>query len=183
MPALVVLAAYLLGSVSFGIVYSRLRGADIRGRDAPGGSGVYRQYGAGPAALVAALDLLKGALAVGLALWLAPAWTAPAVAAVVLGHTYPLFFGFDGGAGVATLIGALLLAAPAALLGALLGAALFGALYRGALQKRLGFNVVPAATAVALPIGLACGWRFGGLADVLAGALALGVRAVQLLRR
>lgn len=183
MPALTLLAAYLLGSVSFGVLYSRWRGADIRLQDAPGGSGVYRQYGAAAGALVVALDLLKGALAAGLALWLAPAWTPLAIAAVVVGHNYPLFFGFDGGAGLAPLIGALLVAAPITLLGALLSGALFGALYRLTLQRRLGFNVVPAAAAVALPVGLICAWRFGGALDLLAGALALAVRAAQLLRK
>ncbi len=183
MPVLILVLAYLLGSVSFGVLYSRLRGADIRLEDAPGGSGVYRQYGAAAGALIVALDLLKGALAVLLALWLAPLWTPLAVAGVVVGHNYPLFFGFDGGAGLAPLIGALLVAVPIALLSAVLAGALFGLLYRAVLQRRLGFNVVPAATAVALPVGLICAARFGGAADLLAGALALAVRAAHLLKK
>lgn len=186
--ALSLLVAYLLGSLSFGVLYSRARGEDVRAVDAPGGSGIYRQYGLGAALLVVGLDVFKGVLAVLIARALLPAspgphWTWLAVLGVVVGHNYPVFFGFDGGAGIAPLLGALLVSAPLALaLSALLALAVIVP-YRALLQRRLKFNAVPAATAIALPFGLAVAARYGGLPDLLAGAVGLGVRALHLLRR
>lgn len=183
MPAFVALLAYLLGSLSFGILYSRARGEDVRRVDAPGGSGIYRQYGWRAALLVVALDVLKGVLAVLLARLLAPEWTWLAVLGVVLGHNYPVFFRFDGGGGIAPLLGALSVSAPVALTAALAGAFVFMPLYRALLQPRLKLNVIPAAAALAVPLGLLIAARAGGLPDVLAGGAAMAVRAVQLLRQ
>ncbi|MFC6591874.1 glycerol-3-phosphate acyltransferase [Deinococcus lacus] len=112
MVVLLAFFAYLVGSVVVGILYSRLRGEDIRARDLPGGSGTYRQYGLSAALTVTALDILKGALATWPLHVLAPEWTWLAVGSAVLGHCYPLFFGGRGGGGIAPLIGALAVAAP-----------------------------------------------------------------------
>ncbi|MGH8687416.1 MAG: glycerol-3-phosphate 1-O-acyltransferase PlsY [Burkholderiales bacterium] len=114
---LVVLAAFLVGSVSFGIALSRVFGmADPRsyGSGNPGATNVLRSG----RKLVAALTLLgdagKGWLAVAAAQW----WTGQSAldgvvvplagVAVFLGHLYPVFHGFKGGKGVATAAGALL---------------------------------------------------------------------------
>jgi glycerol-3-phosphate acyltransferase PlsY len=109
--ALAILAAYLIGSVSFAIVLSRLAGMpDPRsyGSGNPGATNVLRSG----RKLVAALTLLgdggKGWLAVWLASLLAPASVAYAALAVFLGHLFPLFHRFRGGKGVATAAGALL---------------------------------------------------------------------------
>lgn len=181
MPVLVALLAYLLGSVSFGVLYSRWRGADVRDRDLPGTSGMYRQYGLGIAAAIMLADLLKGVLAAALALWLAPDWSPLAVAAVVAGHCYPLFFGLNGGGGIAPLIGALLPLAPLTLLLTLLAGVLLIPLYKATLQPLLKLNAIPAATALALPLGLLLAWRFGGFLDLLAGGLVMLLRALHLL--
>lgn len=186
MPALlgalaVALAAYLLGSLSFGILYSRLRGGDIRDRDLPGGSGVYRQYGLGAAVLVVALDVLKGVLAVLIARAIDPDLTWIACAFVVLGHTYPVFFRFDGGGGIAPLLGALGVVAPLPLAVMLLVAFAFMPLYKRFLQPALKIYPIPAATVLVVPIGLLLAVRFGGVWDLLAGGLAMFVRALQLL--
>lgn len=181
-PVLITLLAYLLGSLVAGILYSKARGEDIRGRDLPGGSGTYRQYGRGAALLVTLLDGLKGAAAVWLALKLGPQWVWLAVAAVVLGHCYPAFFGFRGGGGIAPLLGALLAAAPKTTLLMLLFAALVIPLYKMTLQKRIGLNAIPFATALTVPVGLLLAWRFGGFAELLAGGLAMGVRAAHLVQ-
>lgn len=183
MPALTALLAYLLGSLSFGILYSRARGGDVRDRDMPGGSGIYRQYGLAAALLVVALDIGKGALAASLALALAPDWTWLAVFAVVLGHNYPVFFRFDGGGGIAPLIGALLVVTPLPTIVTLAVAFSLMPLYKRFLQSRLRLNVIPVATALALPVGMLVAARQGGLPDLFAGALAMAVRAVHLLRR
>ncbi|MFC4640533.1 glycerol-3-phosphate acyltransferase [Deinococcus hohokamensis] len=173
--------SYLLGSLVMGVLYSRARGADIRERDLPGGSGTYRQYGLQAALLVAAGDILKGVAAAVLARTLTPdqTWLAPLF--VVLGHCYPVFFGFRGGGGIAPLGGALLVLAPWTLLGTLATALAVIPPYRAALQGRLRLNAVPFATAVAVPVGLLLAARFGGLWDLLAGGAAMAVRALHLL--
>ena len=109
--ALVVLGAYLLGSVSFAIVLSRAFGmADPRsyGSGNPGATNVLRSG----RKLVAALTLLgdggKGWLAVWLASLFVPGAVAYAALAVFIGHLFPLFHRFRGGKGVATAAGALL---------------------------------------------------------------------------
>ncbi|WP_221090148.1 glycerol-3-phosphate acyltransferase [Deinococcus aquaedulcis] len=182
-PVLVALAAYLLGSLVAGVLYSRAQGADIRDRDLPGGSGTFRQYGRRAAILVTALDIAKGALAALLARALAPEWGWLAMGAVVAGHCYPLFFGFRGGGGIAPLLGALLVLAPVTLLGTLGTALLFIPLYRATLQRRVGLNAVPAATVVALPVGLLLATRYGGLGELLAGGVVMAVRSAHLLAR
>lgn len=181
LPLLVALISYLLGSLVTGVLYSRARGADISGRDLPGGSGTYRQFGRNAAILVTAGDILKGVLAVALARVLTPELTWLATLAVVLGHCYPVFFRFQGGAGIAPFLGALLVAAPLTLLGTLATGLVLIPLYRATLQSRLKLNAVPFATAVAVPVGLLLSLRYGGLPDLLAGGAAMTLRAIHLL--
>ena len=108
--------AYLIGSVSFAVVVSRLYGiADPRtyGSKNPGATNVLRSGKKSAAALTLAGDALKGWLAVFLAQWLGPRYglgdgTVALVAlAVFLGHLWPVFFKFVGGKGVATAVGIL----------------------------------------------------------------------------
>lgn len=182
-PLFVAVLSYLLGSLVAGVLYSRARGEDIRGRDLPGGSGTYRQYGRRAALLVTGLDILKGVLAALLARALTPDATWIALLGVVLGHCYPLFFRFQGGGGIAPLLGGLLVVAPLTLSGTLLAALLSIPLYRATLQPRLKLNAVPVATVIALPVGLLLATRFGGLPDLLAGGAVMGLRAAHLLAR
>ncbi len=106
------LVGYLLGSIPFGLIFTRLSGAgDIRqvGSGATGATNVLRtgKYGAAAGTLI--FDAAKGAAAVLIAghFW---GETAAAVAAVgaVLGHLFPVWLGFKGGKGVATSLGILL---------------------------------------------------------------------------
>lgn len=118
---LLVLAGYLLGSVSFAVLLVRLRtGHDIRteGSGNAGATNVLRAHGRALALAVAALDLGKGAAAVGLArLFTAdPRVSAACAVASIVGHVFPLFHGFRGGKGVATALGAFLALAPLATL-------------------------------------------------------------------
>lgn len=116
--SLVLIGSYLLGSVLFGVILSRaVKGMDPRESASgnPGATNVMRVAGkrAGAAALV--LDAAKGAAAVLLTGAVSPAGSAlPAAAAVavVLGHLFPIFYGFRGGKGVATALGAFLVLAP-----------------------------------------------------------------------
>lgn len=189
---LVLTVSYLLGSLVAGVLYSRARGEDIRGHDLPGGSGTYRRYGSGPALLVTALDMFKGVLALSLARALSPAEPGSlgpggpelgtlATLGVVMGHCYPLYFRFQGGGGIAPLLGALLVAAPLTLLGTLATGLGVIPLYRATLQPRLKLNAVPFGAAVAVPVGLLLATRFGGLAELLAGGAVMALRALHLL--
>ena len=108
--ALAVAGSYLLGSVSFGIVISRLAGLpDPRsyGSKNPGATNVLRSGRKAIAALTLAGDAGKGFIAVWLALVFAPWAAVYAGVAVFLGHLYPVFHRFQGGKGVATAAGVL----------------------------------------------------------------------------
>jgi len=123
-PAALVVVAYLLGSISFAVLIVRLTtGTDIRaeGSGNAGATNVLRSYGRKLAILVALLDVGKGAAAVLLMRLVTadPLWGAAAGLAAVLGHVFPVFYGFRGGKGVATAVGAFLVLAPLALLSCL----------------------------------------------------------------
>ncbi|MFB0936426.1 MAG: glycerol-3-phosphate 1-O-acyltransferase PlsY [Propionivibrio sp.] len=119
---LAVLAAYLLGSVPFAVVCSRIFGlADPRsyGSKNPGATNVLRSGNKAAAAMTLLGDMAKGWLAVFLAQALGPKYglldgLVGAVAlAVFFGHLYPVFLKFKGGKGVATAAGVLLALDPA----------------------------------------------------------------------
>ncbi|WP_194724435.1 glycerol-3-phosphate 1-O-acyltransferase PlsY [Noviherbaspirillum malthae] len=114
---LFVVAAYLIGSVSFAVVCSKLFGlADPRtyGSKNPGATNVLRSGNKAAAALTLLGDGFKGTLAVWLAQWLGPRYgvgdTGIALAglAAFIGHLWPVFSRFVGGKGVATLLGVLI---------------------------------------------------------------------------
>jgi len=110
----VILAAvigYLLGSIPFGMLLTRVAGlGDIRhiGSRSIGATNVLRTGNKVLAALTLVLDLAKGIAAVLIgSLWGADAMLA-AAGAVILGHMFPVWLGFRGGKGVATALGVLL---------------------------------------------------------------------------
>lgn len=110
--ALCLILGYLFGSLNFAIIYSKLRGDDIRnhGSGNAGTTNVLRTYGKGAAALVLLLDISKGVVAVlitGLILD-GEIYDCGAALGAVLGHNFPLYYGFKGGKGVATSLAALL---------------------------------------------------------------------------
>jgi glycerol-3-phosphate acyltransferase PlsY len=114
-------AAYLLGSVPFAIVLVRLfRGVDVRtqGSGNAGATNVLRTAGRPLAVGTMVLDVGKGVAAVLLmrSLTADPRWLGAAAVAAVLGHVFPLWFGFRGGKGVATAIGGFAVLAPWAVL-------------------------------------------------------------------
>ncbi|WP_425146809.1 glycerol-3-phosphate acyltransferase [Deinococcus sp.] len=185
LPALLILlVSYLIGSLVFGILYSRLRGRDIRNADLPGGSGTYRQYGLWPAIVVTALDILKGVVVVLIARHFAPALLWVAVFGVTLGHCYPLYFKFDGGGGIAPFNGGFITAAPLAAIPTFILALLMIPVYKATLQPRLKLNAVPFAAACMLVFGVVASLLLRqGLVAFLAGAAVLVVRAIQMLRQ
>jgi glycerol-3-phosphate acyltransferase PlsY len=103
------LGGYLLGSVPFGLILTRLTGAgDLRaiGSGNIGATNVLRTGRKGLAAATLLLDLAKGALAVVLARHFLPAPAeAVAAGAAVIGHCFPVWLKFNGGKGVATTMG------------------------------------------------------------------------------
>ena len=107
-------AGYLLGSIPFGLILTRLAGrGDIRkvGSGNIGATNVLRAGGKGLAAATLLLDALKGAAAVWIAQSLmanVPAADQAAAAGALVGHLYPVWLGLRGGKGVATLFGILI---------------------------------------------------------------------------
>jgi glycerol-3-phosphate acyltransferase PlsY len=116
-PVLAVLAAYLLGSLSFAVIVSRLMGLnDPRsyGSKNPGATNVLRSGSKVAAVVTLLLDGAKGWLPVALIAWYGKPYgmlegtMALAGLAAFLGHLFPVFFRFEGGKGVATALGVLL---------------------------------------------------------------------------
>jgi acyl phosphate:glycerol-3-phosphate acyltransferase len=106
-----VLLAYLLGSVSFSYLFGRmLKGIDIRkhGSGNAGATNTLRVLGVGPAIAVLLLDMAKGVIAVWLPVWFGSDQLVSQVLcgiAVIVGHNWPVYFGFKGGKGIASTIG------------------------------------------------------------------------------
>jgi len=110
LEALIVIAAYLMGSLSSAILLCRVAGLPdprTEGSGNPGATNVLRFGGKRLAAMVFLGDMLKGLIPVSIAtlLGLPPAILAATALAAFLGHVFPVFFGFKGGKGVATTIG------------------------------------------------------------------------------
>ncbi len=118
---LVILAAYLIGSIPFGYLISRIWNIDIRryGSGNIGATNVLRTLGPIPGIIVFILDLLKGTAAIYLITRLTPRPELIILAglAAILGHTYSIFLKFHGGRGMATSLGVLLGIAPDIFLG------------------------------------------------------------------
>jgi glycerol-3-phosphate acyltransferase PlsY len=108
------LVAYLLGSVSFGLLIGKwFSGIDVRqhGSGNAGATNISRVLGTGPGLVVLLLDGLKGYLPVLLALAFTDGHLTAAMLvgiAAIIGHIWPIYFGFRGGKGVATTIGVML---------------------------------------------------------------------------
>lgn len=114
------IVAYLIGSISFGVIFTKkMAGFDVRekGSGNAGSTNVLRTVGKKAAAITLVCDILKGVIAVLISLLIgkiakdcSPAILVEISAlAVVLGHTFPIFFEFRGGKGVATSLGLILI--------------------------------------------------------------------------
>jgi len=123
LPALFIVAAYLVGSIPFGYLIVQARGGgDVRetGSGGTGATNVSRRAGKGAGLVTLFLDAAKGALVALLARWLLTPdfgvnwWVAIASIAVVCGHIFPVWLKFRGGKGVATGLGVFLSLTPAA---------------------------------------------------------------------
>ncbi len=120
MEYILVAVAYLSGSIPFALILVRFStGSDVRrqGSGNVGATNAVRAAGWGVGALVALLDIAKGALPVLLMSVYDPAgrWVGAAAVAAVLGHCFPVWLRFRGGKGVATGLGSFLPIAPLSL--------------------------------------------------------------------
>ena len=117
---IIAIIAYLIGSVNFSIIISKkTAGFDVRekGSGNAGTTNMLRSVGKKAAAITLLCDILKGVISIGIAIIIGKIWTdlnaelllQIAGIAVVIGHTFPIFFGFKGGKGVATSLGVLLM--------------------------------------------------------------------------
>ncbi len=117
---IVAVLAYLLGSISFSVIISKkMAGFDVRekGSGNAGSTNVLRTVGKRAAALTLICDVLKGVLAIGVALIAGTIvkdlnnalLVQLAGICVIVGHTFPIFFKFKGGKGIATSLGVLLM--------------------------------------------------------------------------
>ncbi len=144
--------AYLIGSVSFSTLIGRWFGKiDIRehGSGNAGATNTLRVLGARYAIIVLLADIAKGVVAVLLAQALGggnPWVTYLSALAVIVGHNWPIYFGFRGGKGVATTIGVLLILMPKSLLTACLVAVILIAITR---YVSLGALVLAVLTPIA----------------------------------
>ena len=117
---IVAVIAYLLGSISFSVIISKkMAGFDVRekGSGNAGSTNVLRTVGKKAAILTLICDILKGVVAVLIATLFGKIWkeldgallVQLAGIFVIIGHTFPIFFKFKGGKGVATSLGVLLI--------------------------------------------------------------------------
>jgi len=168
-----VVAAYLIGSLSFAVIVSRMFGLPdphSYGSGNPGATNVLRTGKRLAAALTLVGDTGKGALAVVLARHFAADYgvdmtgIALVTVAVFLGHLYPVFFGFKGGKGVATALGIL------CAVNLWLGLATLASW----LVIMLIFRIVSLASIIAAVFApFYTGWLFGTASPLLPGVLAI----------
>lgn len=151
---LALLIGYLLGSIPFGLLLTRIAGkGDVRavGSGNIGATNVMRAGGKGLGALTLVLDVLKGAIAVSIAQNFfegAPAADQAAAAGALLGHLYPVWLLFRGGKGVATFFGILLVLWPT-------GGLIYAAVWLAALAIARISSVAGMLAAASAPIAAA----------------------------
>ncbi|MCD6395612.1 MAG: glycerol-3-phosphate 1-O-acyltransferase PlsY [Planctomycetes bacterium] len=186
-----IIAAYLLGSVPFGLVLATARGVDLRsvGSGNIGATNVARALGRNWGCLCFALDCLKGLVPMLVAmhfveevtvgsLWL---WFGVGYAAV-LGHVFPLYLKFKGGKGVSTSLGAVVGLYPYMTVAGLITFAIWGAcllIWRyvslASIVAAVVFPIILTAAVVVLP-----DWSFSVLWPLL--VIAMGLTVLVLIR-
>jgi glycerol-3-phosphate acyltransferase PlsY len=155
-PAGALLLGYLLGSIPFGVILTRLAGAgDLRqiGSGNIGATNVLRTGRRGLAAATLLLDMLKGAAAVWITGALFPGHEVLGAVGAFIGHLYPVWLRFNGGKGVATLMGiCLALSWPVALV--------FAVVWLGTLALLRISSLAGMLAAISAPVAAAAFGRF-----------------------
>ena len=192
--AATILQAYLLGSVDTGILVSKfVYHDDVRnhGSGAAGMTNMLRTFGKKAAAMTATGDVLKGVLAVCIGRWLfhmlpADAGVSPylgvylAAIFAVLGHLYPLYFGFKGGKGVLVAAGAILAIQP--ILIPFLFLIFLACLLPTGMVSLGSITMAAAYPVLTLIYGLLKGFAAGDLAVCVVGALIMGGMVIYMHR-
>lgn len=179
--AVIVILAYLLGSIPFGLIISRMYGMDIRqhGSGNIGATNVWRVIGKKAGLTTFLCDLLKGLIAVVLAKWIAGHWPVmiplphehtrteyfdagfagiAAALGCILGHSFPVWLRFKGGKGVATSLGVIIGMMP---LVSLVVFAIWGVVFKVSRYVSLASIVAAAALPVVTVAFLFMGWVEG----------------------
>lgn len=165
---IVLIACYLIGSISPAIILCKLRyNVDIRtlGSGNAGTTNVLRNYGKKMAGLTLLLDVLKGAICYFAGSLILGSYEMGLLCglAAILGHVFPVYYGFKGGKGVATTLGLVIFAAPKAGLVALLAAvAIMAISKRISVGSLLGILIFTIMVAV---------FKYGTVAIIWAAAL------------
>lgn len=165
-----VAVAYLLGSISFGLVIATRRGIDLRaiGSGNIGATNVGRALGKRAFVQVMLLDGLKGLVPTLAARWLLPAndpWVGGVALAAVFGHAVPVWHGFRGGKSVATTAGVLLALEP--------WAGLAMAVTYGALRKLTKISSVGSLAGTLVALGVTAALHRTGAATWATVAIAV----------
>lgn len=166
-PVAALLIGYLLGSIPFGVILTRMAGAgDLRqiGSGNIGATNVLRTGRKGLAAATLLLDALKGAAAVWIVAAIWPSLAPVAGAAAFIGHCYPAWLRFNGGKGVATLVGIALALSPPV-------AGVYAVVWLGLLALVRISSVAGMTAAVSAPVAAAWFERFDIVLVLLALAL------------
>ncbi len=147
---MLVVFAFLMGSVPFGVIVARFKGVDLKrvGSGNIGATNVLRAMGRGPAILTLSGDVMKGALSVAVGKYFLndPLMLGIVGLSSILGHNFSVFLRFRGGKGVATTAGVLLVYSPkiAAVTVALWLVVIIVTRY-SSLGAVIGFGVLPAS--------------------------------------
>jgi acyl phosphate:glycerol-3-phosphate acyltransferase len=157
-----IIIGYLLGSIPTAYLVTRwYKGVDIRDIDVGnvGAGAVFRTCGKKAGAIVAAVDIGKGAatILIAQALQLTELWVLGAGFAAIVGHSYPVFIGFKGGQGAATIIGEFMVLATIAMSITLIPLAIILFSKPKVFTKRFFFAIFIASPL--LPVLI---WIFGG---------------------
>ncbi|MBB3980466.1 glycerol-3-phosphate acyltransferase PlsY [Sphingobium fontiphilum] len=167
LPATLLVLGYLLGSIPFGLLLTRIGGAgDLRqiGSGNIGATNVLRTGRKGLAAATLLLDLAKGAAAVGVGAWMLDGGGPMAGVMAFIGHCYPVWLRFAGGKGVATMMGVVTaLYWPAGIV--------FAVVWLGMLFGTKWSSVGGMSAAISAPVAL---W-FMGRIDLVPVALAMAL--------
>jgi glycerol-3-phosphate acyltransferase PlsY len=168
--ATIVLAAYVLGSIPFGLLVSKSQGLDIRehGSKNIGATNVWRVMGKKWGLFTFACDVGKGLLAVLIGKWIAARWGCgmlqadfagiAAAMGCILGHNFPVWLRFKGGKGVATSLGVIFGMMP---LAALIVFAIWGVVFKVSRYVSLASLLAAVALPVVVVALLFTGWLHG----------------------
>lgn len=186
MDFLLVVLAYLLGSLSAGRIAGMLKGFNMADRDTPGASGTFRQLGPAWGLGVALADVLKGILVAYLSHLGQASWAMPLMGmALVAGHNWPVYFGFRGGGGIAPTVGFFLFLFPQAVVLALAVGLMVSGLYWQLYWKNHRARIYP------FPVGALFGylfalvrlWPSSGFWALLLVSIVVGLRGVLMTQK